>query len=362
MSELNFLKVAIVGGTWDENGGRSSGYVTKLGQASGDEGMEISLFNGGNFSSLEKVLNGKTLLAQDVIFWLANIPNDLPKIVGVKKVYPHKLLVSSKRNNNEYIFAELINRALLQKANLCSDFCKNDGKIHARLFDPLGVVWQPYTDDIAILAKSLKKRLAQIKQFTRQGTIQIDAVPLEIPDQPSFFSLIKQYAKVFHSLIQPVEGVTRFLGNTSFRCERGFPSMRDPKSGLIFMSRRDVDKSFIDKDSFVAVKYDRDILYWGPYKPSVDTPIQVRLYEALPQINYMLHAHVYVEDAPMTTLQIPCGAIEEVNEVLSLVKNQEDDFIVINLLGHGCLIMASDHRKMDNLPFIKRPSPEYLAL
>lgn len=53
------------------------------------------------------------------------------------------------------------------------------------------------------------------------------------------------------------------------------------------MSRRNVDKSFIDQSGFVAVKAETiPIEYYGDYKPSVDTPSQIMLYQAYPKVNY----------------------------------------------------------------------------
>lgn len=57
------------------------------------------------------------------------------------------------------------------------------------------------------------------------------------------------------------------------------------------------------------------IEYYGDYKPSVDTPSQIMLYQAYPKVNYMLHGHVYIDGFPFTNRCIPCGAIEEAHEI-----------------------------------------------
>lgn len=355
------FSVAIVGGDWNAGGGRPSNYVQKLAKAIAGQDTTVYTFNGGQFIDLSWTLHGLIVRQCDAIIWMANVPNDLPKQRNIKFIYPHKLLVGTKRNQDEYSFQELVNRALGMKANLCVDFKRDGEDILARIFDPLGVAWLDYTSDIQSVAITLVRRLKELKAFTRQATNQIDPVAVSVPFEEEFFDLVKGYADVFHDLVSPATGVTRFLGNSSFRCARGFPSLRDQTQDLIFVSRRNIDKRFIDASAFVAVRLDgEEVVFWGPKKPSVDTPIQVRLYKALPQINFMLHAHVYMQCAPTTRRALPCGAVEEVNEILECVSDKTSSFIVVNLLGHGCIIMSDRPEKMRNAPFYARPVPEYL--
>lgn len=199
--------------------------------------------------------------------------------------------------------------------------------------------------------------------ITRQRCINAIDNVFSVPDETEFFDIIKEYADVFHELINPSPNVTRFLGNSSFRCQRGFPSFR--KNGIIYVSKRNIDKRFIDKEGFVPTKLsDEEVFYYGKNKPSVDTPIQLRLYSKLPHINYMIHAHVYIQDAPFTSHMIPCGGIQEVKEILNIIGNEygsyNKDFYSINLVGHGCIVMSSDTEKLKNLKYIGRVLPESL--
>ena len=170
------------------------------------------------------------------------------------------------------------------------EFQKNESKFEMRVFDPLGSVWCDYTTDINNVVTSIVDRLNYIMSISRQGTIHINnEVTPETPNEEEFFKLIKEYAETFHELISPAQEVTRFLGNSSFRCQRGFPSFR--KDNIMFVSRRNIDKRYIGQEGFVPTKLeDNKVMYWGDYKPSVDTPIQIRLYQELPNINYMIHA------------------------------------------------------------------------
>lgn len=350
----------IVGGSFDDNGGKPSSLVSKLGEAvmQDDVGFDVKLYNGGHYDLLEALLEESKHF--DYVIWWANVPNDKPKIRNVKDVNHRAMLVTSKRNdNNKYSFAELINRALGSKANLCVQFSKVEDRFTMMLFDPLGNSWYS-GDSIPKLYHAMAERLKYLKSITRQGCVHTDG-NIEIPDEREFFDIVRNYADTFHELIKPDSAVTRFLGNSSFRCQRGFPSFR--KDDFIYVSRRNVDKRFIDRDAFVPVRFEEDttLYYYGDSKPSVDTPIQARLYKLLPNINYMIHAHVYISGAPFTKSMVPCGGLEEVEEVMSVIEDENKDFYAINLIGHGCIVMAKDVEQLKYLHYISRPLPERLC-
>jgi hypothetical protein len=169
----------------------------------------------------------------------------------------------------------------------------------------------------------------------------------------------------------------------SFRCQNGFPSFRG-ENGIIYVSRRNVDKSDIGAASFVPTYLDdtNTVRYFGDNKPSVDTPVQLRLYKYFPWANYMIHAHCYVDIPDMpdvlgtsTDVPIPCGALEEVDEIVERYIFWEDFWkschngntprlFAVNLLGHGCILIAKDieilkelQKHKDNC-FVARQMPE----
>ena len=377
----NSLSIFIVGGSFDENGGRESALVNQIfinmyqiAQDYYNYNWDISIrfINGGYVDELKNLL--EETKNYDVVFWWANVPNDFEKIRNVKEVNPRTILVSSKRNDNEkYSFQELIQRALELKANLTVEFSKDESftfnshlspsiltRFKMRVFDPLGVVWYEGFD-VHKMTKALLSRLTFLSKVTRQGTTHIQK-NIEVPDNKEFFRYVRECAEIFHEKINPAKDVKRFLGNSSFRCQRGFPSFKS--DGYIFVSRRNVDKRFIDKDNFVPVKFeDNTVYYYGSHKPSVDTPIQVRLYELLPNVNYMIHSHCYSKNGKFTYCPIPCGGLEEVNEIKQVIKDYYDgdfnrDFYEINLVGHGCIIMSSNVEKMKEVEFVERQLPE----
>lgn len=419
------MKILIVGGTWtietdvvfEDN--RRSKLVERIAIAIKDYCLAecrnscfIDLYNGGYYYDLENILN-KTP-EYDIVFWLANVPdNSLPKIRDVKEVAPHVMLVTSKRNDcDKYSFMELTQRALAVKANMFFEFKKTDTKLfHINVFDPLGCHWYDgFSVDDAVVAAM--DRLIYLMSMTRQKTIKSHLEKSDVmdtfftkvgenvaksekevivPAEDEFIDIVRKHAETFYTIFNPGKDVKRFLGNASLRaqlnidstrCMRGMPSFK--KGDMIFVSQRNIDKQFISLENFVpCYMEDNKLYYYGDKKPSVDAPIQLRLYEALPHINYIIHSHCYIEGAYFTSNSIPCGAIEEVDEVLEVVKKIDEEFDTfleywmnvhgkikpdgekpicykINLKGHGSLLMARDVAALRDVKYVGRQLPEIM--
>ena len=409
------MKILLVGGTWSpelNNDNKTYGQPSKLVQSVHNAlrtQHNLTTYNGGNYTDLENILN--TAAEHDVVFWWPNVvDNSLPKIRDVKTVAPKVMLVTSKRNdNNKYNFMQLTQHALGVKANMAFEFNKTeDKKFKIKVFDPLGCSWyKGYDMDAAVSAAM--ERIAFLKTMSRQATIHSDIKKedvfkailgadyelcksdktVDIPNEQKFINLVRKYAEDFYQIFNPGKDVKRFLGNASMRpefhstrCMRGMPSFK--ADGYIFMSQRNIDKQFIDIDHFVpCYMEDGKIYYCGDNKPSVDTPIQMRLYQELPHIKYIIHSHCYIEGAHFTSKSIPCGAIEEVDEVLAAVKQIDDEFNMfleqwmkahgkskttnekpwaykINLKGHGSLVMATTLDGLEQIRYIGRQLPEVM--
>lgn len=355
-------KILFVGGNWDLDGGRQSKIVNEFAKSL----PNATVYNGGNYNDLNTVL--ESCVNYDVVIWWANVPNELPKIRNVKEINYKTMLVSSKRNiDNKYSFHDLIQRALALKSNLTIEFSKNNNLYNMKLFDPLGNVWYEGTN-IKECSEELLNRLKFIKNITRESTIFSEETinnwsnESTIQNKKIFLNLVKDYATKFSEATLETKEIKRFLGNASFRCTKGFPSFREGK--YIFVSKRNVNKEFIRIEEFVPVYLENGKVYYcGVNKPSVDTPIQVRLYELLPNINYMIHSHCYINGAPFTEKSLPCGAIEEVEEILELIKKEYNndlskDFYLINLIGHGSIMMSKAPEQLINIDIVGRKLPE----
>lgn len=375
------MRILFVAGYWDEDGGRPSGLSGKMFDAMSSivgEDVDVTFKNGGWYLDLNGILDRAP--DYDIVMWFADVPNDLPKVRDVKAVAPRALFVNSKRNDGgKYSFQEIVQRSLSLKANMTFEFSKQvDGLFSIRVVDPLGCLWYEGTDVGSAMGSALS-RLRFLMSVTRQGTSQaswnrdalvssaVSGSSEDSAEAREFLELVRSYAEQFHELLHPADGVKRFLGNCSmnpsrpFRCSKGMPSFKH--AGWVFMSRRNVDKQSIDPSQLVPARLDGSkVIYCGDSKPSVDTPIQLRLYDALPNIRYMIHSHCYLADGSFTSNPIPCGALEEVDEVLSTIDgaygSRDLDLYKVNLVGHGSIAMAGSVSQLHDLEYYGRDLPE----
>jgi len=367
------FKYLIVGGHFGDNP-KKSGYIEKLFSHLSSINPNGILLNGGKYEELHCILTKtKTYYSYDVIFWMPDISNNRPKLVQtIKIVSPHCILITSKNNlENKYGFMELVARALQVKANLFVEFTQEDNSertICAGVYDPLGNGYCK-TSNISRVAITLIERIQKLLRYTRVKSKYCDWEDFKTePDvSDEFYSLIRKYADVFHKHIHGTD-TSRLLGNASFRCERGFPSFKDEsfKDGhQIFVSRRNIDKRYIEPGNFVpvALAFQKDkpfVAYQSENKPSVDTPIQILLYHYYHNMKYMIHSHVYIQETLFTKEVIPCGAIEEFYEIISIHPEQEHTFIKLNLKGHGSLVMAKDIDNLRDIEYLPRTIPEWI--
>lgn len=93
------MHIFLVGGTFNLDGGRASGYFGKLAAAltSALPEASIKVLNGGSYASLEQAVNAVSSVTH--LLWFADVPNELPKLLPLlKQRYPSMVLVSSKNN------------------------------------------------------------------------------------------------------------------------------------------------------------------------------------------------------------------------------------------------------------------------
>lgn len=345
--------ILFVAGTFDDSGGRPSGFASKLATALGLDGN--SACNGGRYSALDGLAS--MVSDYDVVFWMPDVPNDKPKKVrGLKAINPRMLLVTSKRNDSKrYEPIDLVAKALASKSNLLLECNKGpNGLISVTVLDPLGNAFLNSSQDVDEIARVLTRRLSRLRSFTRVPSVSVgDGLPS--PPSAEFFGAVRRNSEKFHDMMHGANP-SRMLGNCSFRCEKGFPSFRS--GDLAFVSRRNIDKRSIGPEGMVAVSLasEAPVEFYGPNKPSVDSPIQVRIYRAVPKANFMLHSHAYIDGAPFTENVVPCGAVEEAQEVLDVLPG--DLPAMINLRGHGSLVVASKVEEMRDIPYVPRIVPE----
>ena len=364
------MSILVVGGTWFESGGKASKVfndlyigIKSVFDKEDQDYYNLDYYNGGGLELLDSL---SKQYSSKITFWMPNISNDINEkfIEIIKKRNQHVILIGSKRLDERDIgLPEIIDRMLVTKMNLCLLIDKDGDKFTGKIIDPLGNLFGSGTD-FCELGKKLAERALYLSRVKRVGSSQItneQEMP-KVECDPEFFNIIHEWAEIFDKLVPRPKQVNRFLGNAAFRCSYGFPAFRGHDE-LIYVSRRNVDKSGIGINDFVPVKpfeyYDGEVKYYGDIKPSVDTPVNLLLFKHFPNINYMIHGHVYIKSAPITSKAIPCGAVEEFEEIIKL--NDINTWNIFNLKGHGCIFIAEsirDIRSVNKEIFYARPTLE----
>lgn len=293
------------------------------------------------------------------------------ELSNLKEKYQKIMLIGISQGNTIF---ENIQYTIQKKLNL--GFIINNNTI--TIIDPLGNIWYQGNDKTKAI-ESAKNRLLYLKKITRQSTFEsnkslmlnwyfnsfkLNEEPIKgtISEtiEPNFLNLIHKYSKQ----IYPMMGADLSKDNhPKIRCAKTMPSFR--KNRKIFVSKRETPYTFLETEDFTETELSNNkIFYKGKDKPAVDTPIHIKIYEYLPQINYIIHTHTYIKDAPTTSISNPCGAIEEFDEIKKVIKEYYQDSTLnqykINLKGHGSITLAHSLAELENIQYINRPLPEIM--
>lgn len=333
------MRKVIIGGTFDNLNGKSSYIVDSLHKSLG---KDWECVNGGDIDYIRTF----EPTGIDVLIWMPNVSNDESKIIDSLKVKnPRMILIQSKRViEKEYTESDIIGRLLKSHSLLGIMITKESDKYRYKLLDPLGNQWQD-TFDVSDIGESINSRLSYLLKLTRINSKKTD-IKEDYKVPAEFIEIVKEYGNEFTKFVNAVNP-NRLLGNASTRCAKGFPAIR--MDNHILVTRRNVDKQTLNEEDFVLVDghIDSVVNFKGDNKPSVDTPIQIKLFEHYSNVKYMIHGHAYVDGGIFTNSKIPCGYVEEFEEIKELIKDKSSSNFKINLRGHGCLILA------DNLEYLR---------
>jgi hypothetical protein len=351
--------ILVVTGTFDEEGGKPSYFGQEIYESFKKVfGEVVQQYNGGSLDSLQECF--LTVSQYKIIFWMPYIDNATDKfLANIKVENPTAILIRARRNDfNNYTTFQVVETMFSTHSNLCLEVSKIAKSIyHFRVLDPLGNLW--YSGDSVSEASNtlalVAKRLRTLTRLRSKNDLVCQSYTLNRP----FLDAVQAYGWRFTTLLGTAVNKERFLGNASTRCMAGFPSIREEEA--IFISRRDIDKRYINEECFVAAELrDGVVSYKGLHKPSVDAPSQIMLYQYYLEVKYIIHGHTYIKGAPFTKKYIPCGYTEEVTEVTDKFPNHLASNFAINLIGHGCLILAKDLDYFAGLGLYARDFPEDL--
>lgn len=317
------MKILLVGGNFGTSlEKRESGVLKNIYAQFESPSSEVDIINGGELTDLPDSIKG-----YDLVLWMANIDNTEAKHYPTKD--PGAVLICSKVMREGYTRIDSLSRIFKMHGNAVIEIYKDSSMYKFVFLDALGNEWYSGYD-----LGGLVKQILSFYIFTK-SSVRIQTTRIESPAEHNLRGLIEANKRL-QSLVMSRCG-DRFFGNLSTRCTKLFPSMRDQE--VMYVSPRNVPKESIrPEDMVVYMSGDR---YYGEQKPSVDSPCQIRLYENLPGINYMIHGHATFEKARATKNYRLCGDVREVQEVLEIVQ-PSNLWFVINLKNHGFLIGASD--------------------
>lgn len=154
----------MVGGVFDDLGGRPSGYVKKLFSGIQEHWAGRStILNGGYFRDLEAEV--EKIDGASVLLWMADVPNDKPKLIArLRGASPGLALAISKNNRaGKYTGEQLAERMAAAGASLMIEFVDGggEGMVAAVLRGAGGAILSGPTCDIQSLAETAAKRLAE---------------------------------------------------------------------------------------------------------------------------------------------------------------------------------------------------------
>jgi len=321
------MKTLIVGGDFGEFP-KSSSVLSKI----SNEFIDSIIINGGQLEELSMKIDS------DLIIWMPNISNETKKHYPVKNI--GNVLIVSKVMRPGYKDIDAIERIFRMQGNAVIAIYKED-TFRFKLIDALGNTWYDGYD-IKFLCDNIKNLYNFIKNSIRCRTSKINI------EKPVINSDINELIKINRSLATYIQTSCgeRFFGNISTRCSKLFPTMRSNVG--VFVSPRNVDKDMITANDMVYCEFFDDVVnYIGNNKPSIDTPVQLRVYENCNQVNFLIHGHAFVMNTIETNEYFLCGDLRESNEVIEIIDKSK--FGSINLKKHGFLLYSDTLNNMKNL-------------
>jgi len=337
------MKTLIVGGDFGDTP-KPSSVVNKI-AGTGFLG-ECDVMNGGSLSKIQNI----DLEPYDLVLWFPNMSNKIAKLYPQKK--QGAVLICSKVIREGYDDTDAVSRIFKMKANAVVSIISDEQPFKFKLIDALGNTWVT-TSDLDFLSLEIVSFYDFTKGSIRLNSESVSKKRIDLSHLEEFVELNKQVADKSEAM------GGRYFGNCSTRCEKMFPSTR-LSGDQIVVSKRNVDKENLTVKDLVVCSLNAtgDVEYVGYHKPSVDTPIQLTLYKAFPEINFMIHGHYHIKNNPVTKNYFPCGDMREYVELSNHINEAGTNDGIVNLRNHGFLIYATTLDKLreliDGAEFLKR--------
>jgi len=335
------MRTIVVGGTWGTSPKKSS-VIEKLASLLKSE----EVYNGiGDISLFPNHPDG------DLIIWMPDISNENKKHYPIKK--PGAVLVCSKVMRDGYSKVDAVTRIFSMHGNAVIAVSRLGPVFCFELIDALGNTWFK-GESIPELADAISLFYLFTKDAVRISSKWVKSDVQMIDDDYESISKLLSINSTLKDSIMNQCG-SRFFGNISTRCQNLFPTSRI-KNG-IYVSPRNCDKAKLaPEDMILCTMGNGTVLYHKEIdiKPSVDTPIQIGVYDERPRLNFMIHGHAFLKKGgyPFYTRETEnyciCGDMKEKDEILKIIPDGFNHGI-INLRNHGFLAFSNELSNMETM-------------
>lgn len=323
----------IVGGNFGYVVNKPSLVIDKLVSSLSVYFKDITVINSGTLKQLQESAN---MVGQfDITVWMPDVPDNAPNI-KMEKDIGAVLIVAKNLYSNKCTRTDAVTRIFKYHANAVIAINRTSigEPFNFELIDALNNNW---TDHKTTLIDELTASIHNLYHWTKAA--KRESVIHETDD---IDKLLELNTKVINT---NAEQNIRYFGNT--RCTLMFPSCRQTKG--ILVSPRNSDKLQLKRNDMIHVYRKKlgQLAYFGNTKPSIDTPIQMSLYEYFPRINFFIHGHNTIKKVHTTKRYFPCGDLREIQQSFDIINTNpmESTHVysgMFNIKNHGFLIYAEN--------------------
>lgn len=353
---MSTLELLVIGGVFNENGGAVSSFADALVERFRTQ-FSIESRNGGTLEQLEKVIQSSDRFP--AVVWLAHV-DDSSYVSRIKATNKRCLLVQARRNDRKmHTIDEIVADMIESRTNLYLVIDHDTKKFDFKVIDALGNLWYQGAEAAEVIRR-LKWYISYMLDLTRLSIVASDPDKKEMVVEEDFIKIVRLYSAMFKAVSGKTIAGEPAFDEARFRYLHGYPSIR--MNDTVLISSRSIESDRITQSDFVVVeKRGGRVCYSGSCKPGSDAPVQLELYSYYEDIRYIIHGHCYVEKVPTTMMHVPCGYLEEVEEIKKIYQNCHNTDFAINVLGHGCYICAQNLGYFTQCRLVAKPFPEKVS-
>ena len=347
------IRLLVIAGVFNAEGGGPSPFADTFIERSRKH-FDLQAFNGGDPALLDEAVS--LCGSFRAILWLAHV-KDGGYLSRIKEVNKDCLLIQARRNDRKRnSLCEIILDMDKNGTDLCLIIDHDREKYDFKLLDTVANLWYEGPDTSEVITR-LQWYIDHVAELKRIKSAPSDFTPSKITIDEDYYQIVRLFGAILKNVYKTAKSSECIMDSGALRSMHGYPSVRTDDAVLV--SCRNIDARGITKDDFVPVETRTDVVsYSGNREPAIDTAVHLQLYKYYQNVKYIIHTHCCVEHAPMTSIYVPCGCIEDVDEINKIYPNRNSCDFAINLLGHGCIILAENLGYFTQCRLVAKHFPE----